>query len=288
LGVAARLQLMVATATRLPQEAMITLAHNTSYGFNSGFNSALLDPAPKYGHQNTAMDADIVDFLFDPQELQDLGKEIAQFVDMDLFHVDLAPPSSSDAPLSLPPAIVPQEDTQFKAESLADATNQIESTKGKNNSRAARKKVEWLDIESEEEVDEEEDEEWTGSSQRKGRRGVYGGHRRIAKKRSAREIIDDADDTHSSSPRAAVKSPKRRAGSALWRKYGQKNLKTKQWSGVVRCYYKCCEPGCTAKKLVEKRQPDLETITAIKYEQEHNHAISQSEIDERQAAFDNS
>ena len=46
--------------------------------------------------------------------------------------------------------------------------------------------------------------------------------------------------------------PKRSKGKAVWRKYGQKTLKGKDYTGMkmLRCYYRCNHPGCQVKKQV--------------------------------------
>merc|ERR1711865_38441 len=46
---------------------------------------------------------------------------------------------------------------------------------------------------------------------------------------------------------------KKAKGKAVWRKYGQKTLKGKDYTGMkmLRCYYRCNHPGCQVKKQVE-------------------------------------
>merc|ERR1711988_1699818 len=40
---------------------------------------------------------------------------------------------------------------------------------------------------------------------------------------------------------------------STWKKYGQKRLRGKSYTGMkmMRCYYRCVEPGCQVKKQVE-------------------------------------
>ena len=50
----------------------------------------------------------------------------------------------------------------------------------------------------------------------------------------------------------ADSEPKRSKRKAVWRKYGQKTLKGKDYTGMkmLRCYYRCNHPGCQVKKQV--------------------------------------
>lgn len=60
-------------------------------------------------------------------------------------------------------------------------------------------------------------------------------------------------------PESTVNDGKRKqghpiAGSGMWRKYGQKRMKGKEFEGldVFRCYYKCTFPGCQVRMQTEK------------------------------------
>merc|ERR1711865_919775 len=67
---------------------------------------------------------------------------------------------------------------------------------------------------------------------------------------------------------------KKAKGKAVWRKYGQKTLKGKDYTGMkmLRCYYRCNHPGCQVKKQVETSAWSNEaanvTIHGI-----HNHPV---------------
>ena len=58
-----------------------------------------------------------------------------------------------------------------------------------------------------------------------------------------------------------------------WRKYGEKTLKGNQFIGmeITRCYYRCNEPGCNVKRLVEKAawQSDDEAVVTISGKHSH-------------------
>ena len=74
--------------------------------------------------------------------------------------------------------------------------------------------------------------------------------------------------------RAGASSPKRKpARLLLWRKYGQKHLKGDQ-KGLVRCYYRCHDPQCPAKRFIEKPASDLSQILEVRHEGAHNHPVS--------------
>ncbi|GMI69769.1 hypothetical protein HRI_000646200 [Hibiscus trionum] len=55
-----------------------------------------------------------------------------------------------------------------------------------------------------------------------------------------------------------------------WRKYGQKAIKN---SPYPRSYYKCTNPGCSAKKQVEKWRDEPDTLI-ITYQGLHLHPYS--------------
>jgi hypothetical protein len=78
--------------------------------------------------------------------------------------------------------------------------------------------------------------------------------------------------------RAGSSSPRRKPRKLLWRKYGQKVLKGDQ-KGVVRCYYRCHEPTCPAKRFVEKPATDLTKVLQVRLEEAHTHHVS-SEYDD--------
>merc|ERR1711907_127023 len=69
---------------------------------------------------------------------------------------------------------------------------------------------------------------------------------------------------------------KKAKGKAIWRKYGQKTLKGKDYTGMkmLRCYYRCNHPGCQVKKQVETSAWSNEaaniTIHGI-----HNHPVEE-------------
>jgi len=69
---------------------------------------------------------------------------------------------------------------------------------------------------------------------------------------------------------------KKTKGRAVWRKYGQKTLKGKDYTGMkmLRCYYRCNHPGCQVKKQVETSAWSNEaaniTIHGI-----HNHPVEE-------------
>ncbi|KAI8474122.1 MAG: hypothetical protein J3K34DRAFT_495910 [Monoraphidium minutum] len=54
-----------------------------------------------------------------------------------------------------------------------------------------------------------------------------------------------------------------------WRKYGEKLVKG---SPCPRSYYKCSQPGCPAKKIVE-RDANSGAVLSTQYKDEHNHAM---------------
>eukprot|EP00882_Tetradesmus_deserticola_P017987 GHRQ01019298.1.p1 GENE.GHRQ01019298.1~~GHRQ01019298.1.p1 ORF type:complete len:345 (+),score=110.01 GHRQ01019298.1:151-1035(+) len=54
-----------------------------------------------------------------------------------------------------------------------------------------------------------------------------------------------------------------------WRKYGEKIVKG---SPCPRSYYKCSQPGCPAKKIVE-RDNITALVTGTEYKGDHNHAM---------------
>lgn len=68
-------------------------------------------------------------------------------------------------------------------------------------------------------------------------------------------------------------SPRLKKPLLLWRKYGQKHLKGDQ-RGIVRCYYKCFDPTCPARRYVEKPASDLDRVLEVRHEAEHNHIVS--------------
>ena len=78
----------------------------------------------------------------------------------------------------------------------------------------------------------------------------------------------------------AIEITGNRKVTLLWRKYGQKNLRGKPWKGIVRCYYKCYNSSCPARKLVEKHASDLDKIIETKFENEHNHTVAAEDMEE--------
>lgn len=88
---------------------------------------------------------------------------------------------------------------------------------------------------------------------------------------------DDIEKTPTSVITSSVAKVHHRKATLLWRKYGQKILRGKQWRGTVRCYYKCHYPLCAAKKLVEKHISDMDKVIEVKLEGSHNHPISDQE-----------
>lgn len=79
---------------------------------------------------------------------------------------------------------------------------------------------------------------------------------------------------------------KMRVSKTGWRKYGQKTLKGKEYTGMkmLRCYYRCNHPGCQVKKQVETSawgdDPGNITITGI-----HNHPTNPQQEPEDEAAL---
>jgi len=75
---------------------------------------------------------------------------------------------------------------------------------------------------------------------------------------------------------------KKTKGRAVWRKYGQKTLKGKDYTGMkmLRCYYRCNHPGCQVKKQVETSAWSNEaaniTIHGI-----HNHPVEEPREEEK-------
>lgn len=68
--------------------------------------------------------------------------------------------------------------------------------------------------------------------------------------------------------------PKRSKGKAIWRKYGQKTLKGKDYTGMkmLRCYYRCNHPGCQVKKQVETSAWSNE-VANVTIQGIHNHPV---------------
>jgi len=134
----------------------------------------------------------------------------------------------------------------------------------------------------EEEEEEDEDEEWTESSEmvqrpRSSRRASALQASRLRKQSPRAPSSPRAPPRKTAAPE--VPSSRRQA-ALLWRKYGQKNLRGKPWQGVVRCYYKCRVSTCPAKKLVEKHKDNLERIVDTKYIGNHNHQISEEDLED--------
>merc|ERR1711865_289498 len=67
---------------------------------------------------------------------------------------------------------------------------------------------------------------------------------------TARGAKRKAEDTAEA---GGAEESKKAKGKAVWRKYGQKTLKGKDYTGMkmLRCYYRCNHPGCQVKKQVE-------------------------------------
>eukprot|EP00658_Telonema_sp_P-2_P022543 TRINITY_DN1900_c0_g2_i1.p1 TRINITY_DN1900_c0_g2~~TRINITY_DN1900_c0_g2_i1.p1 ORF type:complete len:280 (+),score=72.78 TRINITY_DN1900_c0_g2_i1:68-907(+) len=83
-------------------------------------------------------------------------------------------------------------------------------------------------------------------------------------------IRDRSDD---GAPGEVNKKAKVKAG---WRKYGQKTLKGKDYTGMkmLRCYYRCNYPGCQVKKQVETSEWSDETPN-VTVHGIHNHPVDQ-------------
>jgi len=78
-------------------------------------------------------------------------------------------------------------------------------------------------------------------------------------------------------------SQKKESRTTGWRKYGQKRMKGKEFEGldVLRCYYKCTTPGCTARKQVEKHAwDDAETSASVVMLGNHNHPVKPDAAEE--------
>jgi len=75
--------------------------------------------------------------------------------------------------------------------------------------------------------------------------------------------------------------PKRSKGKAVWRKYGQKTLKGKDYTGMkmLRCYYRCNHPGCQVKKQVETSAWSNE-VANVTIHGIHNHPVEQTADDQ--------
>jgi len=79
--------------------------------------------------------------------------------------------------------------------------------------------------------------------------------------------------------------PKRSKGKAEWRKYGQKTLKGKDYTGMkmLRCYYRCNHPGCQVKKQVETSAWSNE-VANVTIHGIHNHPVEQAAADDQAAS----
>jgi len=71
---------------------------------------------------------------------------------------------------------------------------------------------------------------------------------------------------------------KKNKGKSVWRKYGQKTLKGKDYTGMkmLRCYYRCNHPGCQVKKQVETSAWSNEAAN-ITIHGVHNHPVEHVE-----------
>jgi len=79
-------------------------------------------------------------------------------------------------------------------------------------------------------------------------------------------------------------------GKAPWRKYGQKSLKGKNYTGMkmMRCYYRCNFAGCCVKKEVDS-SVWLNDVVKVTVNGEHSHPVTAAEkeqIPEEQRAPD--
>jgi len=79
-------------------------------------------------------------------------------------------------------------------------------------------------------------------------------------------------------------------GKAPWRKYGQKSLKGKNYTGMkmMRCYYRCNFAGCCVKKEVDS-SVWLNDVVKVTVNGEHSHPVTAEEkeqIPEEQRAAD--
>jgi len=167
--------------------------------------------------------------------------------------------------------------------------SQGQSRPGAQESYFEREEYEEEEEEPEPEEEEVEEEEWTERTERRGR----GKRTASRKRRSEPNGVTKAE----SNKRIKVKTAKGKASLAaagaagmenagsrkptlLWRKYGQKNLRGKPWKGIVRCYYKCHDPNCPARKLVEKHASNLDKVIDVRYEAEHNHPVAEGDREE--------
>eukprot|EP00658_Telonema_sp_P-2_P022540 TRINITY_DN1900_c0_g1_i3.p1 TRINITY_DN1900_c0_g1~~TRINITY_DN1900_c0_g1_i3.p1 ORF type:complete len:331 (-),score=70.93 TRINITY_DN1900_c0_g1_i3:267-1259(-) len=91
---------------------------------------------------------------------------------------------------------------------------------------------------------------------------------KVAEKRDKPDETEESDD---GAPGEVNKKAKVKAG---WRKYGQKTLKGKDYTGMkmLRCYYRCNYPGCQVKKQVETSAWSNETAN-ITINGIHNHPV---------------
>jgi PAS domain S-box-containing protein len=67
----------------------------------------------------------------------------------------------------------------------------------------------------------------------------------------------------------------------FWRKYGQKELKGKNYddADMIRCYYRCNVSGCNVKRQVEKlRGDDEENAAKIVITGTHNHPVDDADM----------
>jgi len=132
--------------------------------------------------------------------------------------------------------------------------------------------------------DDDDDEEWTVGAERSrgGRRvGRKPPRQRGSPPTSPRKpAIKEGAIQKRKAPAAAElpKSPRGTKGG-LWKKYGQKNLKGKEWKGIARGYYRCYHPNCPAKKHVETYSSSGRLIK-IEFEGEHNHAIPEHMLED--------
>jgi len=76
--------------------------------------------------------------------------------------------------------------------------------------------------------------------------------------------------------RETERDAKRIKGKASWRKYGQKTLKGKDYTGMqmLRCYFRCNHPGCPVRKQVETFAWSNET-GSVTVQGVHNHSVEQ-------------
>jgi len=204
--------------------------------------------------------------MFDEQELDDLGADLAVLIESPSFAKTMQT-MCADKAASIPAEELPMP-TSSTNEELPNGEQEQEQEQEQEEQEQNTKDETYME-DDDKYSEDETDEEWIEKKELEGRqRSVRNVGVRAAPTKRSR-----GDRVVRQSPKSALLSPAQRRYTSEWRKYGQKNLKGKQWKGVVRCYYKCHIPTCSAKKWVDKLSSNMEHILKIEHSGGHNHPV---------------